>query len=194
MFQKTRKLSKNDKFVTGKTKICLFHVLSFFVKLILNFQLIVFISQVILSENLNNKKKWSNTENDEKVIYRQHATKLFSILRLYSNCFFQWFTHFKKAYTMMICKFLMGYQVLQSVICKYNYPPHKNSGLKLNINKRNTQINMKQSHWKAWNWWTFHNKTKALFTVPFLSFSVLLSSLYIPANLLTCQRCCHVKN
>ena len=32
----------------------------------------------------------------------------------------------------MIYKFLMGYQVLQSVICKYNYPPHKNSGLKLN--------------------------------------------------------------
>ena len=38
----------------------------------------------------------------------------------------------------------MEYQVLQSgVICKYNYPPHKNSGLKLNINKINTQINMK---------------------------------------------------
>ena len=40
-------------------------------------------------------------------------------------------------------KFLMGYQVLQSVIYKYNYPPHKNAGLKLNINKINTQIIMK---------------------------------------------------
>ena len=39
----------------------------------------------------------------------------------------------------------------------------------------------------------FHNKTKVLFTVPFLSFSVLLSYLYIPANLLTYQRCWHIK-
>ena len=23
----------------------------------------------------------------------------------------------------------MGYQVLESVICKYNYPPHRNAGL-----------------------------------------------------------------
>ena len=37
----------------------------------------------------------------------------------------------------------MGYPVLQSAICKYNYPPHKNSGLKLNIDKINTQFKMK---------------------------------------------------
>ena len=42
----------------------------------------------------------------------------------------------------------MGYQVLHSVIYKYNYPPHKNSGLKLNINKINTQINMKNQSGK----------------------------------------------
>ena len=33
--------------------------------------------------------------------------------------------------------------MLQSVIYKDNYRPHKNSGLKLNIYKTNTQINMK---------------------------------------------------
>ena len=38
---------------------------------------------------------------------------------------------------------LMGYQVLQGVIYKYNYPPNKISGLKVNINQINTQINMK---------------------------------------------------
>ena len=43
----------------------------------------------------------------------------------------------------MICKFAIGYQVLQNVICKYNFPPHENPGLKLNINEINTQINMK---------------------------------------------------
>ena len=36
-----------------------------------------------------------------------------------------------------------GYEVLQSVIPNYTYPPHKNAGLRLNINKINTQINMK---------------------------------------------------
>ena len=45
----------------------------------------------------------------------------------------------------------MGYQVLRCVIYKYNYPPHKNAGLKLNVNEINAQINMKQSNWKAWN-------------------------------------------
>ena len=34
----------------------------------------------------------------------------------------------------------MGYQVLQSVICKYNFHPHRNSGLRFNINKINTQL------------------------------------------------------
>ena len=87
----------------------------------------------------------------------------------------------------------MGYQVLQSAIYKYNHPPHKNSRLKSNITKINTQINMKQSNWKAWIWWTFHNKSKVLFTVSFSSFSILLPFLCIPANLLTYQRCWHIK-
>ena len=33
--------------------------------------------------------------------------------------------------------------MLQSVIYKYNYSPHKNLGLKLNVNKTNAQSNMK---------------------------------------------------
>ena len=40
----------------------------------------------------------------------------------------------------MYMQILIWYQVLQSVICKYNDPLCKNSGLKLNINKINTQI------------------------------------------------------
>ena len=40
-------------------------------------------------------------------------------------------------------KIFKGYQVLQSVTSKCNCPPHKNSGLGLNINKINTQIDMK---------------------------------------------------
>ena len=88
---------------------------------------------------------------------------------------------------------LMGYQVLQCNLYKYNYPLHKTSGLNLNINKINSQINMRYSNWKAWNWWTFHNKTKVLFTEQFLSFSILLSSLYVRANLLTYQTCWHIK-
>ena len=55
---------KKYKFVTNKTEICLFCYSFIFMKLRLNFQMI----------NLNEK--------DEKVTYRQHATKLFSILRL----------------------------------------------------------------------------------------------------------------
>ena len=49
-------------------------------KLILNFRLIVVISQVIVSENLLNKKK--NDAAQKSHIYSQDATKLFSILRL----------------------------------------------------------------------------------------------------------------
>ena len=49
--KKTRKLSKNDKFVTNKTKTCLFcHSFVFFMKLRQNIQIVVFISHVILSE------------------------------------------------------------------------------------------------------------------------------------------------
>ena len=57
--------------------------------------------------------------------------------------FFQRLKKSKKTYTMMICYFFMEYQVPPSVICKYNYPPPKNPGLRLNINKINTRINMK---------------------------------------------------
>ena len=48
--KKTRNPSKNDKFVTNETKSCLFYY-SFinFMKLSLNFHLIVFISHVTLS-------------------------------------------------------------------------------------------------------------------------------------------------
>ena len=52
--KKLESYQKNDKFVRSKIKICLFIL---FMKLVLNFRLIVFISQVILSENLLNKKK-----------------------------------------------------------------------------------------------------------------------------------------
>ena len=53
IFQKTTNKSKNDKFITNKTKNFYFViVLPFFMKLRPNFQLIVFISHVIYSENL----------------------------------------------------------------------------------------------------------------------------------------------
>ena len=52
--RKARKLSKNGKFVTNKTKICLFcHCFIFFMRLRLGFQLVVVIYD-ILSENLLN--------------------------------------------------------------------------------------------------------------------------------------------
>ena len=66
--------------------------------------------------------------------------QFFPILRI---SLFSAINTFEKTYTLMICKLVMGYQVLQSVICKYYFPPQKNSGLKVNINKINTQINMK---------------------------------------------------
>ena len=53
IFQKTTNKSKNDKFITNKTKNFYFViVLPFFMKLRPNFQLIVFIYHVIYSENL----------------------------------------------------------------------------------------------------------------------------------------------
>ena len=53
IFQKTTNKSKNYKFITNKTKKFYFViVLPFFMKLRPNFQLIVFISHVIYSENL----------------------------------------------------------------------------------------------------------------------------------------------
>ena len=73
-------------------------------KLILNFWLIVFISQVILSENLPNKKKNDATQKKiKKVTYSQHATKLVSIVRLL--LFSVIYTFEESLYTMMICKF-----------------------------------------------------------------------------------------
>ena len=32
---------------------------------------------------------------------------------------------------------------MQSVMCKYNYPPHRNSGLRKKIYKINTQIDIR---------------------------------------------------
>ena len=56
--KKTRKLSKNYNFVTSKTKFVYFlTVVSFFMKLRLNVQLIVFFSRALLSENLFNETK-----------------------------------------------------------------------------------------------------------------------------------------
>ena len=76
---------KNDKFVTSKTKIYFISFI-FFIKLMLNFQLIVFYfsSYVSFQKTWMRKKKWCSTEKDEKVTYRQHATKLFSRLLLFS--------------------------------------------------------------------------------------------------------------
>ena len=64
---------KNDKFVTSKSKICLFISFIFFMKLILNFRLIVVISQVILSENLPSKKK---NDAAQKKIKKSHIARM----------------------------------------------------------------------------------------------------------------------
>ena len=72
---KTRNLSKNDKFVTNKTRIYYFvTVLSFF-----NFHLIVLLPHAIISENyLNGTKTMIQHRKNEKATHRRHATKLFS--------------------------------------------------------------------------------------------------------------------
>ena len=63
--KKTRKLSKNDKFVTNKIIFLILLVLPVFMKVRLNFQLMVFIGHVIHSEKpLNESKKWYSTEKD----------------------------------------------------------------------------------------------------------------------------------
>ena len=85
--KKTRKLSKNDKFVTNKTKTCLFcHSFVFFMKLRQNTQIVVFISHVILSETswVSRKKiKWYSTKKRWKSHIEANATKQFSpVLRL----------------------------------------------------------------------------------------------------------------
>ena len=58
-----------------QVKQFLFYFISFifFIKLILNFWLIVFISQVILSENLLNKKK---NDAAQKKIKKSHIAKM----------------------------------------------------------------------------------------------------------------------
>ena len=83
-------------------------------KLRLNFQLAVSISHVILSENLNETKKKSQYKNFKLILNFKCDFSQF-----YGPHFFQRLSNLKKAY-VMICTFLMGYQVLQSVICKYN--------------------------------------------------------------------------
>ena len=50
------------------------------------------------------KIRLKNDTTQENVTYRQHSTKFFSIQRF---LLFQWLTYLEKAYTMMICKFLM---------------------------------------------------------------------------------------
>ena len=92
----------------------------------------------------------------------------------------------------MKCNFFMEYRVLQSVLCKYNYPFDKNSGLKLNINQINTQINMKQSRKPGVNELLIAKLNYCLL-LHFYLFSVLLSSHYTPANVSTYQRCWHIK-
>ena len=136
----------------------------------------------ILSENLNENKKWYSTEKThEKVTYRQHATKwFFPVLR---PLFFSLFLHLKKTY-IMIC-FWLDNRCCNSVI--YKYP----SGFKLNINKKMLKL--------IWNNQIGKLRINGLFIatlnyIPFhfYLFSVLVSY-YIPANLLTYQRCWHVK-
>ena len=86
IWKKTRKLSKNDKFVTNKTKTCLFcHSFVFFMKLRQNTQIVVFISHVILSETWVSRKKikWYSTKKRWKSHIEANATKQFSpVLRL----------------------------------------------------------------------------------------------------------------
>ena len=83
--------------------------------------------------------------------------------------------------------------MLQSVIYKYNYHPYKNSGLKSNINKI-LKLRSKNQIGKPGINGLFI--ATLLFTVPLLSFfctRFLLLHTYIPANLLTYQKCCHIK-
>ena len=85
-----------------------------FMKLRLNFQMTIFISHFILWENLNETKKWYNIEKEEEVAYRCHKVILNSKAKAF----------------LILCEFLIWYQVLHSVNCKYDYLPHKNPGLK----------------------------------------------------------------
>ena len=74
---KTRKLSKDDKVLTNKLKFVYFVSFIFFMKLRL------FISHVILSENLLNETK--KIIQHEKVTYRQHTTKSFSAFAFFCD-------------------------------------------------------------------------------------------------------------
>ena len=84
--KKTRKLSKNDKFVTNKTIFFYFVIYSLPVFYGIKTKLLVdsfYFSSCILSETYwMRAKKWYNTEKDEKVTYKQHTTKwFFPVLR-----------------------------------------------------------------------------------------------------------------
>ena len=112
ILKKNRKLSINDKFGTNTTKKFSFcHSLIFFMKLRLNFWVKIFWMRV-------------KTDTAQKRMKKPHIGNMpqtYSQFKVF--CFFQWLTYLKKAYTM-ICNFLMGNQVLQSVMCRYNYLPH----------------------------------------------------------------------
>ena len=111
--KKTRKLSKNDKSVRNKNKN-LFILLKFY----LFNEITIKLPVVFFSDKEQKTMKKSQICNMPQQRYSQFK----------GFCFFQWLTRLKKAYVMITCNFLMKYQVLQSIICKY-YPSHKNSGL-----------------------------------------------------------------
>ena len=76
---KSRKLSKNDKFVTNKAKICFICFNEHELKTKLSGDGFYF-----SCFPFRNPPEWEqkSTEKDEKVTYRQHTTKLFSVLKL----------------------------------------------------------------------------------------------------------------
>ena len=82
--------------------------------------------------------------------------------------------------------------MLQSVIYKYNYPPYKNLGLKLNINKINNKFIWNNQIGKPGIYGIFITTLNYCLLFHFYLFPVLLSY-YIPANLLIFQRCWHIK-
>ena len=114
-----------------------------------------------------------------------HHSQFYSLL-----LYFQWLAHLKKAYTMMTCKFLLRYKVLQIVIYQYNYSPQKNSGLQ-DLNKINTLRENNQIGKPGINGIFI---TKLNFCLLFNFYLFLYSSSdYVPVTLLTYKRCWHVK-
>ena len=76
-------------------------------KLRLNFQMKVFISHLILSENLLNDTKNYTAKKKMKKSHIGNMPQGYS--QFYGFGFFQSLTYLKKDYIMMIPKFLMGY-------------------------------------------------------------------------------------